>query len=46
MEELLEINGKDWIDVRDRAIMELLYSSGLKLNELCHLDLADLDLED
>ena len=31
---------------RDRAIMELLYSSGLRLAELVRLDLADLDLKD
>ena len=32
--------------VRDRAIMELFYSSGLRLAELVGLDLADLDLND
>jgi integrase/recombinase XerC len=31
---------------RDRAIMELLYSSGLRLAELISLDLASLDLAD
>ena len=31
---------------RDRAIMELLYSSGLRLAELVGLDLAELDLAD
>ncbi len=34
----------DGLAVRDRAIMELLYSSGLRLSELVGLDLADLDL--
>lgn len=33
------------IDKRDRAILELLYSSGLRLAELVGLDLPDLDLE-
>ena len=31
---------------RDRAILELLYSSGLRLAELAALDLLDLDLAD
>ena len=32
--------------LRDRAIMELFYSSGLRLAELVGLDLGDLDLND
>lgn len=32
------------IDRRDRAMVELLYSSGLRASELVGLDLADLDL--
>jgi integrase/recombinase XerC len=32
--------------VRDRAIMELFYSSGLRLAELVGLNLCDLDLHD
>jgi integrase/recombinase XerC len=36
----------DGLDVRDLAIMELLYSSGLRLAELVGLDLANLDLKD
>lgn len=32
--------------IRDRAIMELLYSSGLRLGELVGLDVGDLDLAD
>ncbi|MBA3331242.1 MAG: tyrosine-type recombinase/integrase, partial [Actinobacteria bacterium] len=31
--------------LRDRAVLELLYSSGLRVAELCGLDLPDLDLE-
>lgn len=32
--------------LRDKAILELLYSSGLRLGELVGLDLTDLDLKD
>lgn len=30
--------------IRDRAILELLYSTGLRLNELVHLEIFDVDL--
>jgi integrase/recombinase XerC len=43
---LLEINSDDPLDRRDRAIMELFYSSGLRLAELVSLDLDDLDMQD
>ncbi|MES1945219.1 tyrosine recombinase XerC [Salinisphaera sp. PC39] len=36
--------GQDPVAVRDRAILELFYSSGLRLAELVGLDEADLDL--
>jgi integrase/recombinase XerC len=32
-----------WMPLRDLAIMELFYSSGLRLSELAALDVADLD---
>jgi integrase/recombinase XerC len=43
---LLEIPPEDALAIRDRALMELLYSSGLRLAELASLDLPDLDLRD
>jgi integrase/recombinase XerC len=33
-----------WMPLRDAAIMELFYSSGLRLSELATLDVADVDL--
>jgi integrase/recombinase XerC len=46
MGRLLEIPAGGGLTVRDRALMELLYSSGLRLAELVGLDLTDLDLRD
>jgi integrase/recombinase XerC len=43
---LLERRAPDPLSRRDLAIMELLYSSGLRLAELAGLDVADLDLAD
>jgi len=43
---LLDFDGKDPLVVRDRALLELLYSSGLRLAEVAGLDLQDLDLRD
>src|SRR5579875_1502663 len=34
------------LGLRDRAILETLYSAGLRVSELTGLDLADVDLED
>jgi integrase/recombinase XerC len=46
MARLLEFRTDDRLGVRDKAIMELFYSSGLRLSELLNLDLASLDLRD
>ncbi len=46
MARLLEIPGDSPIVVRDRAILELLYSSGLRLQELTDLELGQVDLAD
>jgi len=46
MASLLEIPAGDIFVTRDRAIMELLYSSGLRLAELVGLNVAGLDLAD
>jgi integrase/recombinase XerC len=46
MARLLEIPAGEPFATRDRAIMELLYSSGLRLAEIVGLDLGSLDLPD
>jgi integrase/recombinase XerC len=46
MARLLDISGQGPIVARDKAILELLYSSGLRLKELTGLDLGDVDMAD
>ncbi|MDJ0699819.1 MAG: tyrosine recombinase XerC [Woeseiaceae bacterium] len=46
MARLLDIPGDGPLVDRDRAILELLYSSGLRLAELVDLDSADVDMRD
>lgn len=41
---LLAVKGDAWVAVRDQAMLELFYSSGLRLAELVGLDIHDLDL--
>lgn len=38
------IDGADPVAVRDRAVCELLYAAGLRVSELCGLDVDDVDL--
>ena len=46
VQRLLDFKPKGMIEIRDKAIAELLYSSGLRLSEICKLDLEDLDLKE
>jgi integrase/recombinase XerC len=43
---LLAISGDDFLTLRDRAMLELFYSSGLRLAELVGLDLVNVDTGD
>jgi integrase/recombinase XerC len=46
MGRLLAFRSDDTLSARDKAVMELFYSSGLRLAELVSLDVASLDLKD
>lgn len=41
--QLLELSGDNFIDARDRAMLELMYSCGLRLSELVSLDIQAVD---
>ena len=45
IDQLLDIPDDDFIGARDKAILELFYSSGLRLAELARLKVSDLDLD-
>ncbi len=40
--QLVSIEGSDWLALRDRALLELLYSSGLRLAEIANVDIGDI----
>lgn len=43
---LVELDATDPLSYRDKAMLELFYSSGLRLSELCGIDLNDIDLSE
>ena len=43
---LLDFRADDSLSARDKAMMELFYSSGLRLSELVDLDVSAIDLQD
>ncbi len=46
LSQLLDIPPDSILAIRDKAIMELFYSSGLRLSELVNLDLNSIDLNE
>lgn len=44
--QLLEINLNDPLSVRDRTMMELMYSAGLRLSEMVNLNCREINLLD
>jgi integrase/recombinase XerC len=46
MGRLLDFRVDDTLSARDKAMMELFYSSGLRLSELVGLDVSGVDLQD
>lgn len=44
LNHLLDAEADDVLEIRDRAMLELMYSSGLRLAELVGLDLVSMDL--
>ena len=43
IDKLLDIELNDAIDYRNKAMLELMYSSGLRISELLNLDVNDID---
>ena len=43
---LVDLSGDEAMTIRDRAMFELFYSSGLRLSELTALELGDVDFQD
>jgi len=46
VQRLLDFKPKGNIEIRDKAIAEVLYSSGLRLAELCSLDLTSISIKE
>jgi integrase/recombinase XerC len=47
VQKLLDAPGdSDLLAARDKAMLEVLYSSGIRVSELVELDMADLDLQE
>jgi len=46
VEMILDCCGGDNRGIRDRAILEFLYATGVRISELCALDLGDVDIKE
>lgn len=44
LQQLLEVRADNWLEQRDQTMLELMYSSGLRLAELVGLDIEQIDL--
>ena len=44
--QLVSIEGDGWHSLRDRALLELLYSSGLRLAEIANVDIGDIHFDE
>ncbi len=44
--QLVTLDGDDWHSLRDRALLELLYSSGLRLAEIANVDIGDIHFQE
>ena len=45
IDRLLDAPGHDRLGLRDRALLEVMYSAGLRVSELVGLNIADVDLD-
>jgi integrase/recombinase XerC len=41
--KLVDVTGDQVVDLRDRLVLELLYATGVRVGELCGLDVDDVD---
>ncbi len=42
---LFSANGRDWIGIRDKAVIELMYATGLRVSEVVELKLSNANLD-
>ncbi|MCP4541886.1 MAG: tyrosine recombinase XerC [Chloroflexi bacterium] len=42
---LAQVTANDWITIRDRAILQIFLNTGVRVSELCKLNVVNLDLQ-